>query len=191
MANDAPNTIAIDIYSAFSNILNCLPYGLYSATILEAIFFSDLRGLLLFLGCLFNELIILIISFFGDSSKVADRNKHCAIFKNGKLSLSSNFGAPSAYMQRVAFFAGFILTYSIYHQKYNPLSIACVIFILLGLSLNLVTQGCSNIVEIVGGIVLGMIIGFGYFMMIRKIYKEKQTYTSDDDFICETVEVEA
>ena len=43
--------------------------------------------------------------------------------------------------------------------------------------------------EIVSGAFIGIVIGFLYFMMIKNHYKEKTTYTSDDDFVCETVEV--
>ena len=44
----------------FTNLLNILPYSLYSATVLEAIIFSDARGLLIFLGCIINEIIIIL-----------------------------------------------------------------------------------------------------------------------------------
>ena len=37
---------------------------------------------------------------------------------------------------------------------------------LLGLMFNLITQGCSNLVELVGGAFIGMVVGFIYFIMI-------------------------
>ena len=173
----------------FTNLLNILPYSLYSAAVLEAIFFSDARGLLIFLGCIINEVLIFIINIFSAPSQSAERINKCSIFKSGSSSISGSFGLPSAYMQRIGFFAGFILTYNIYHQKYNPLVIASIVFILLGLSFNLIVQGCTNLMEIVSGAVIGILIGFAYFMMIKNHYKEKTSYTSDDDFVCETVEV--
>lgn len=173
----------------FTNLLNILPYSLYSAAVLEAIFFSDARGMLIFLGCIINEVLIFIVNMFGDPSQSAERINKCGIFKSGSSSISGSFGMPSAYMQRIGFFAGFILTYNIYHKKYNPLVIASIVFILLGLSFNLIVQGCTNLMEIVGGAFIGIVVGFLYFMMIKNHYKEKTSYTSDDDFVCETVEV--
>ena len=129
------NNLSKDVLQVFTNLLNTLPYSIYSATLLEAIFFSDIRGLLIFIGCIFNEIIMFIINLFGNDSS-DDRINRCTVFKNGKTSISGSFGLPSSYMQRIGFFAGFILTYNIYHNKFNPLIFSCVVFILLGLSFN-------------------------------------------------------
>ena len=184
------NNLTKDTVQLFSKLLNSLPLSLYSAAILEAIFFSDIRGLLIFIGCLFNEIMIFIISLFSNNPS-GDRISRCNVFKTGKTSISGSYGIPSSYMQRIGFFAGFILTYNIYYKKYNPLIFSCVVFILLGLSFNLIVQNCANIVEIVGGLFIGIIVGFIYFMMIKNYYKENLSYSNDDDFVCETVEVDS
>ncbi len=180
----------IDLYLKFSNLLNILPYSLIISSLMQAIFFSDIRGFLLFSGSIFNEILIKIISFFGDASSSVNRINKCEIFKNSNMSLAGNFGYPSAYMQRIGFFAGFILADNIYYKKYNPIIISCIVFTILGLFFHLISKGCSNLVELVSGSFIGLVAGIIYFFLVKNYFKEDISYSTDDDFVCETVEVE-
>ena len=85
-----------------NTLVRLMPIGLYSGAAMNAVVMNDFRGVIIFMGFFFNELISLGYRMFIKGAY----NPHCALLMTNQ---GSPFVLPSPITQTVGFFFAFFM----------------------------------------------------------------------------------
>ena len=91
-----------------------MPIGLYTGAAMNGVVMNDFRGVILFMGFFFNELISLGYRMFIKGAY----NPHCALLMTNQ---GSPFVLPSPITQTVGFFFAFFMMDMYYQDQFLPM----------------------------------------------------------------------
>lgn len=157
-------TLFLDI---IHTLVRLNPIGIYFGSIISSLMFKDTRGTLLFIGLMINEFISLGYRLAFN----VPNNPNCGIAKlNITSETSQPFVLPSPITQTIGFFTAFILM-DMYYDEFKSVSFLLSI-ILLGVTMwSRSAVECKTIVDGTFTTLVGLLLGIGYFMLIKDYYK--------------------
>ena len=162
--------------SLFHTFAKMLPLGLYISTLLESILFNDIRGFLIFVGLIINDLINIGHNYLLEKK----RNEKCAILRN--LFAEDFFELSTSHTQYISFISGFFLS-SMFFKKvfyYSTFSMFCI---LMGLTIwSRIAIGCEDILDSGYNLVFGLFRGIIYYVIIKDYY-EPDDVTPEDHWM--------
>lgn len=165
----------ISAISAGKAILNTIirltPIGLYSGSAMSAFLFNDFRATIVFAGLMLNEGIALGYRMIMKGIY----NPQCALLQNEE----DYFVLPSPITQTVGFLVGFFLAKMFNDGEFLPFRFFTMFVILLLTIFSRINVGCKGFPEAIYCALLGMILGVGYFNLIKDYYR-RDFYKTDD-----------
>lgn len=148
-------------------ILNTLvrlsPIGLYSGSALSAFIFSDFRATLLFGGLMINEGIALGYRLILRGIY----NPQCALLQNG----DDYFVLPSPITQTIGFVIGFFIAKMFNDGEFLPIQFFTMFVIIAIVIFSRINVGCMDFLDAIYCAILGMVLGIGYFNLIKDYYR--------------------
>ena len=160
----APTLNYISVGMAFTNTLvRLMPVGLYTGSAIGGLLFSDTRGAILFAGFLINE----AISYGYRMILQGIYNPQCALMKTD----NDFFVLPSPITQTFGFFYGFIMSDMYNKGEFIPATFFFMTVMLLLVIYSRVNVGCKTMAEALYCSLLGMLLGAGYYYIIKDYYK--------------------
>jgi hypothetical protein len=155
----------IDTIKIFLNTLTRLvPLGLYTGSIMSGVVFQDFRGLILFCGFLFNELLSLGYRMILHGVV----NPQCALTFSSE---GTPFVLPSPITQTVGFFAGFFFMDMYYNGTFNSLEFILLTFLLLITIYSRINIGCKTLLDSIYCALIGLLLGVIYYNLTQPYYK--------------------
>ena len=155
----------IDTIKIFINTFTRLvPLGLYAGSVMSGVVFQDYRGILLFLGFLFNELLSLGYRMILHGVV----NPQCALTFSSE---GSPFVLPSPITQTVGFFAGFFFMDMYYNSTFNSLEFILLTFLLLITTYSRINVGCKTLLDSIYCALIGLLLGVVYYNLVQPYYK--------------------
>lgn len=159
--------MSVNLFFSIKALINTcvrlIPIGLYTGSAISGLVFDDFRGALLLLGFIINEAIAMGYRMIMRGVY----NPQCALTRTE----SDFFVLPSPITQTVGFFYGFYLTDMYYKGAFEP-GRFFVMTVLLSITIfSRINVGCKSFVEALYCSVLGMILGMGYFNVIKHYYR--------------------
>lgn len=155
-----------------NTLVRLSPIGLYSGSALSAFIFGDFRATLLFGGLMINEGIA-----FGYRMILRGiYNPQCALLQNG----DDFFVLPSPITQTIGFVVGFFLAKMFNDSEFLPLRFFTMIVILSIVIFSRINVGCKGFLDAIYCAVLGMVLGIGYFNIIKDYYR-RDFYKIDNE----------
>ena len=138
-----------------------LPIGLYVSTLLESILFNDIRGFLIFLGLIINDLINIGYNYLLEKKP----NEKCAIIRN--IYTDDFFELSTPHTQYISFVTGFLLS-SMFFKKVFYYSTFTLFTVLIGLTIwSRISVGCKDILDAGYNLVFGLFRGIIYYIIIK------------------------
>jgi hypothetical protein len=165
----------VSVAKALINTLVRLsPIGLYSGSALSAFIFSDFRATILFAGLMINEGIA-----FGYRMILRGiYNPQCALLQNGE----DYFVLPSPISQTIGFVVGFFIAKMFNDGEFLPLQFFSMFVILAITIFSRINVGCKGFLDAIYCSLLGMVLGVGYFNLVKDYYRRDfYKVTSSDD----------
>tara|TARA_B110001469_G_scaffold127794_1_gene150570 strand:- start:2521 stop:3243 length:723 start_codon:yes stop_codon:yes gene_type:complete len=162
--------------SLFHTFAKLLPIGLYVSTLLESILFNDIRGFIIFLGLIINDLINIGYNYLLEKKP----NEKCAIVRN--IYTDDFFELSTPHTQYIAFVTGFLLS-SMFFKKVFYYSTFTIFSILIGLTVwSRISVGCKDILDAGYNLIFGLFRGIIYYIIIKDYY-EPDDVTPEDHWI--------
>ena len=153
-----------------------LPIGLYVSTLLESILFNDIRGFLIFLGLIINDLINIGYNYLLEKKP----NEKCAIIRN--IYTDDFFELSTPHTQYISFVTGFLLS-SMFFKKVFYYSTFTLFTVLIGLTIwSRISVGCKDILDAGYNLVFGLFRGIIYYIIIKDYY-EPDDVTPEDHWL--------
>jgi hypothetical protein len=153
-----------------------LPIGLYVSTLLESILFNDIRGFIIFLGFIINDLINIGYNYLLEKKP----KKNCAIVRN--FLNDEFFELSTPHTQYISFVTGFILS-SMFFKKVFYYSTFTIFSILVGLTIwSRISVGCKDILDAGYNLIFGLFRGIIYYIIVKDYY-EPDDVTPEDHWI--------
>lgn len=166
----------ITAISASKALLNTLvrlsPISLYSGSAMSAFLFNDFRATIIFMGLMLNE----GIAFGYRMILKGIYNPQCALLQNGE----DYFVLPSPITQTIGFLIGFFMAHMFNEGEFLPIRFFTMFVILLLTIFSRINVGCKGFPEAIYCALLGMILGVGYFNLIKDYYK-RDFYKFNDE----------
>jgi len=162
--------------SLFHTFAKILPLGLYVSTLLESILFNDIRGFLIFIGLIINDLINIGHNYLLEKK----RNEKCAILRN--LYADDFFELSTSHTQYISFISGFFLS-SMFFKKVFYYSTFTMFSILIGLTIwSRISIGCEDVLDSGYNLIFGLFRGIIYYVIIKDYY-EPDDVTPEDHWM--------
>ena len=162
--------------SLFHTFAKLLPIGLYVSTLLESILFNDIRGFIIFLGLIINDLINIGYNYLLEKKP----KEKCAIIRN--IYTDDFFELSTPHTQYIAFVTGFLLS-SMFFKKVFYYSTFTIFSILIGLTVwSRISVGCKDILDAGYNLIFGLFRGIIYYIIIKDYY-EPDDVTPEDHWI--------
>lgn len=159
--------MSVSIISSTKAIINTLvrlsPIGLYSGTALSSLIFGDFRATILFIGLIINEGIALGYRLILRGIY----NPQCALLANG----DDYFVLPSPITQTIGFICGFFLAKMFNDGEFLPIRFFTMIFIIFIVMFSRINIGCMGVLDAIYCSILGLVLGVGYFNLIKDYYR--------------------
>jgi hypothetical protein len=155
-----------------NTIIRLVPLSLYSGAIISGLVFDDFRAKLLFFGFVINEMI----SFGYRLILRGVSNPQCATLTNTGTDF---FVLPSPITQTVGFFVGFMLMHMYSNNTFYPATFFVYMILIVLTVFSRVNIGCKSILEALYCLLLGLILGVGYYSIVKPYYKEKLFSTDE------------
>jgi len=159
--------MSISAVSAAKAIINTIvrlsPIGLYSGSALSAFIFSDFRASLLFGGLMMNEGIALGYRMILRGIY----NPQCALLQNGE----DFFILPSPITQTIGFIVGFFIAKMFNDGEFLPLNFFGMFVVLTIVIFSRINVGCLGFLDAIYCGLLGIVLGVGYFNLIKDFYR--------------------
>ena len=159
--------MSVSVISAGKALLNTFvrlsPIGLYSGSALSAFIFNDFRATLLFGGLMINEGIALGYRMILRGIY----NPQCALLQNGE----DYFVLPSPITQTIGFVIGFFIAKMFNDGEFLPLQFFTMFVILTLVIFSRINVGCKSFLDAIYCALLGMVLGVGYFNLIKDYYR--------------------
>ena len=160
-------TASISIFSAGTAILNTIvrliPIGLYTGSGMSGLIFDDFRGTILFIGFLVNE----AISYGYRMIFRGIYNPQCALMKTEE----DYFVLPSPITQTFGFFFGFMMAEMYSQDTFLPWRFFVMTTIMMLVIYSRINVGCKSFLDALYCALLGILLGVGYFNIIKDYYK--------------------
>ena len=155
---------ALSIGTIFLNtIVRLAPVGLYTGSAMSGLIFNDFRGTLLFIGFLVNE----AISYGYRMVLQGVYNPQCALMKTEE----DFFVLPSPITQTVGFFYGFLMAEMYAQDVFLPWRFFVMTTMLMLVIYSRVNVGCKSMLDAIYTSLLGILLGVGYFNIVKDYYK--------------------
>ena len=162
--------------SLFHTFAKLLPIGLYVSTLLESILFNDIRGFIIFLGLIINDLINIGYNYLLEKKP----KEKCAIIRN--IYTDDFFELSTPHTQYISFVTGFLLS-SMFFKKVFYYSTFTIFAILIGLTVwSRISVGCKDILDAGYNLIFGLFRGIIYYIIIKDYY-EPDDVTPEDHWI--------
>jgi hypothetical protein len=166
------NTISV-AKALINTLIRLSPIGLYSGTALSSFLFGDFRATLLFVGLMINEGIALGYRMILRGIY----NPQCALLQNGE----DYFVLPSPITQTIGFVIGFFLAKMFVDSEFLPLRFFVMITILLITIFSRINVGCMGFLDAIYCSLLGIVLGVGYYNLIKDYYRRDFYKIEKDD----------
>lgn len=169
----------------FLNVAQAFPYIIYTSSLLAGLVSNNILPIyfcigVIILGNFGNWVLKKSIKSMckGNCPKWTQRpdppNTGCGIFnKCQEINGQPTFGMPSGHAQITSFSAMFWTMYIlqqediIQYKKIISISLLWVIALLIWISR--VKIGCHNVIQVICGIIVGTILGYLYFLFLKKL----------------------
>lgn len=147
-----------------NTIVRIIPVSLYTGSAMSGLIFSDFRGTILFAGFIINEAIAygyrLILN--------GVYNPQCALMKTEE----DFFVLPSPITQTFGFFYGFLMAEMYNQGAFLPTKFFVMTAIIILVIYSRVNIGCKSPLDAIYCALLGMILGMGYFQIVKDYYRQ-------------------
>jgi hypothetical protein len=155
----------VSVGTIFLNtIVRIIPVALYTGSAMSGLIFGDFRGTILFAGFMINEMIAygyrLILN--------GVYNPQCALMKTEE----DFFVLPSPITQTFGFFYGFLMAEMYNQGAFLPTKFFVMTAIMILVIYSRVNIGCKSTLDAVYTSLLGMILGMGYFQIVKDYYRQ-------------------
>ena len=158
----------MDIIVTTKAILNTLvrltPIGLYTGAAMNILVMNDFRGLILFMGFFFNELISLGYRMFIKGAY----NPHCALLMTNQ---GTPFVLPSPITQTVGFFFAFFMMDMYYKDQFLPARFFVFLAVFIITIYSRINVGCKSLMDALMCSIVGLLLGVGYYEITKHYYR--------------------
>jgi len=162
--------------SLFHTFAKLLPIGLYVSTLLESILFNDIRGFLIFLGLIINDLINIGYNYMLEKKP----KEKCALVRN--IYTDDFFELSTSHTQYISFVTGFLMS-SMFFKKVFYYSTFTIFSILIGLTIwSRISVGCEDIIDSGYNLIFGLFRGIIYYIIVKDYY-EPEDVTPEDHWV--------
>lgn len=162
--------------SLFHTFAKLLPIGLYVSTLLESILFNDIRGFLIFLGLVINDLINIGYNYMLEKKP----KEKCALVRN--IYTDDFFELSTSHTQYISFVTGFLMS-SMFFKKVFYYSTFTIFSILIGLTIwSRISVGCEDIIDSGYNLIFGLFRGIIYYIIVKDYY-EPDDVTPEDHWV--------
>ena len=155
----------IILKGSLNTITRISPLALYMGCVVSGLVFEEQRALILLGGFFFVEML----SFFYSMNNV--QNPRCALFKSGE----KHFNMPAPIPTVIGFFGGFLMCEMFEKQNFSPFKFFTLGLFILVTIWSRINVGCHTVVESVFAAVVGLILGFGFYYMVKDYLPESQS----------------
>ena len=155
----------VSVGTIFLNtIVRIIPVALYTGSAMSGLIFGDFRGTILFAGFMINEMIAygyrLILN--------GVYNPQCALMKTEE----DFFVLPAPVTQTFGFFYGFLMAEMYNQGAFLPTKFFVMTAIMILVIYSRVNIGCKSPLDAIYTSLLGMILGMGYFQIVKDYYRQ-------------------
>jgi len=155
----------VSVGTIFLNtIVRLVPVALYTGSAMSGLIFSDFRGTILFAGFMINELIAYGYRMILNGVY----NPQCALMKTEE----DFFVLPSPITQTFGFFYGFLMAEMYNQGAFLPTKFFVMTAIMILVIYSRVNIGCKTVLDAVYCALLGMVLGLGYFTIVKDYYRQ-------------------
>jgi hypothetical protein len=147
-----------------NTVVRLMPIGLYTGSAMNAVVMNDFRGVILFMGFIFNELISLGYRMFIKGAY----NPHCALLMTNQ---GSPFVLPSPITQTVGFFFAFFMMDMYYQDQFLPLRFFVFLAIFILTIYSRINVGCKSLMDAMMCSIVGLLLGVGYYEIVKYYYR--------------------
>lgn len=158
---------SISAFSAAKAIINTLvrlsPVALYTGSAVSGLVFEDFRAVILLGGFILNE----AIAYGYRMILQGIYNPQCSLMKTA----DSYFVLPSPITQTIGFFTGFFLMDMYENGVFLPARFFVLMTLLLITSYSRLNIGCESFLESLYCVILGLLLGVGYFNIVKDYYR--------------------
>ena len=155
----------IDTLKIFINTLvRIVPVGLYAGSAMSGAVFQDFRGLLLFCGFLFNELLGLGYRMVLHGSS----NPQCALLYSES---GTPFALPSPITQTVGFFAGFFFMDMYFNTGFSVMQFTILTVLIIITVFSRMNVGCKTLLDAIYCTLIGLLFGVVFYNIVQPYYK--------------------
>jgi hypothetical protein len=178
--NNKPEVKLLTIFNLIPVFLHTfvkiMPVGLYLASFLESMLFNDIRGFLIFIGLLVNDLINIGYNYMMKPKP----NMNCAIIRNVYTDDFFSFATP--HTQYISFITAFLMA-SMYFKKVFYYSTFFMFVVMIGLTIwSRITIGCKDILGAGFNLLFGAFRGIIFYIIVKDFY-EPEDVTPEDHWI--------
>jgi len=164
------------IPSLFHTFSKLLPIGLYVSTLLESVVFNDIRGFIIFIGLVINDIINIGYNYLLEKKP----KEQCAIIRN--IYTDDFFELSTSHTQYISFITGFIMS-SMFFKKVFYYSTFTIFSILIGLTVwSRIVVGCEDFLDSGYNLIFGLFRGIIYYIIVKDYY-EPDDVTPDDNWV--------
>jgi len=150
----------------FKGILNTmvrlLPIALYMGSIMSNLLFDNKKANVL----LFGFLLVEGISYAYKMVTNAVNNQHCSLVKSDMNFLT----LPSPIPTSVGFLVSFLISDMYHKDNVKPIKLYILLLIFMVTMWSRVNIGCHSVVDAGMGGVIGLIMGVGYYSVVKDYY---------------------
>ena len=165
--------LALFIKALTNTLVRLMPIGLYTGSAMSSFVFSDFRATILFIGFMINEFISLGYRLILRGKS----NPQCAVVRTD----NGHFSLPSPIPQTVGFFVAFYLMKMYEGGEFEPLQFFTIVSLLVIVIWSRVNVGCGSTLDMVFSASVGLLLGSGYFWIVRDYYKHDYLKTKDTE----------
>jgi hypothetical protein len=150
----------------FKGILNTLirltPLSLYMGSIMSSLMFDDKKANILLLG------FILVEGLSGAFKTITNAvvNPQCALVK----SETNNISLPAAIPTTIGFMVAFFICNMVDTETFNPIKFYFLLLLLILSIWSRYNVGCHSIIDSVIAAIIGIVIGIGYYNLVKTYY---------------------
>ena len=176
---------SISAFSAAKAIINTLvrlsPVALYTGSAVSGLVFEDFRAVILLAGFILNE----SIAYGYRMILQGIHNPQCSLLRTA----DDYFVLPSPITQTIGFFAGFFLMEMYNNGVFLPARFFVLMTLVVVTSYSRINVGCESFLESLYCVILGMLLGVGFFNIVQEYYRrdfykttESQSASDVSDF---------
>lgn len=168
---------SISAFSAAKAIINTLvrlsPVALYTGSAVSGLVFEDFRAVILLAGFILNE----SIAYGYRMILQGIYNPQCSLLRTA----DDYFVLPSPITQTIGFFTGFFLMEMYNNGVFLPARFFTLMVLVVVTSYSRINVGCESFLESLYCVILGMLLGVGYFNIIKEYYRRDFYKTTESE----------